>query len=432
MKQDIAHNLFSNFQSTIFKAVKTFLHKQRGEDADKPITTSLRITSEIKEFYECLAETEMTSLNTAIVNTLNKVKEQTINEYQTSYSKINDIYDYQINSLIKIIDDQKIDYNDLCILLKWITDHDISRSDLANKQKLINIIDKKSQLKLCETFGYNYDWIQDNKYSIFYKWPRFQDRWYKHVKCFIQDLIINFYLDETVESFEISFLCCDRNIVNNIISHTTPSPEESITPIVIAERCINGLKTKTYHKFESNNINYDKCRRHFVVLIKMITMLRKHGIVKFPNGYVITHQQHDMIQDGSMHLAELFNNNYLSNRLCLDDLDDISSYYNANHGTDSRETNTPNIYHALKRSVIIDILTWSEKDSSSIALTDELASKCYMSKNKLSKYLRLFDIYNPDPVTNGIFSKKSFINLIRIRELQLELQNCKILDTAFG
>ena len=429
----MTHNLFSNFQSTTFKAVKAFLHKNREEESEKPITTSLRITSEIKEFYECLAETEMTSLNTAIVNTLSKVKDQTISEYQKSYSKINDVYDYQINSLIKIIDDHKIDYNDLCILLEWITGHEISRSDVTNKQKLINIIDKNSQLKLCEIFGYSYDWFQKNNHSIFYKWPLLQDRWYKNVTFFIQDLIKNFYLDETVESFEISFLCCDRNVVKNIISHTNPGSEESITPIVIAERCINGIKIKTYHKFQSDNINYDKCRRHFIVLIKMITMLRKYGIVKFPNGYVITHQQHDMILDGSMHLAELFNNNYLSNHLNLEDLDDIQSYYyDTNDGPDSRKTNTPNIYHALNRSVIIDILTWSDKDRSSIDLTDELASRCYMSPNKLNKYLKLFDINNTDSVKNGIFSKKSVINLIRIRELQSELEEIKILDTDFG
>lgn len=92
-----ARNLFSNFQSTIFRAVKAFLQKNKGAEADKSITTTLRIPGEIKEFYECIAEAEMTSINTAIVY-INQGKEHTINEYQRSYTKINDTYDYQINS----------------------------------------------------------------------------------------------------------------------------------------------------------------------------------------------------------------------------------------------------------------------------------------------------------------------------------------------
>ncbi len=109
----MTHNLFSNFQSTIFRAVKSFVQKNTEGKTDKSITTTLRIPEEIKEFYECIAVAEMTSINTAIVSTLSKVKEQTINEYQKSYTKINDTYDYQINSFLKIMDNQKIDYNDL-------------------------------------------------------------------------------------------------------------------------------------------------------------------------------------------------------------------------------------------------------------------------------------------------------------------------------
>jgi len=431
----MAHNLFSNFQSTVFRAVKAFLQKNKEGETDKSITTTLRIPGEIKGFYECIAEAEMTSINTAIVSTLSKVKDQTINEYQKSYTKINDTYDYQINSFLKIIDDQKIDYNDLCLLLEWITDAKINRTDITNKEKLINIIDKNAQLKTCQIFGYGYDWLQNNKRSISYNWPKFQDRWYKSVELFVKDLVMNFYLDETVESFELSFLCCDKNVVRNIISGISPGTEEQITPIVIANRCINGIKTHTYHQFESNDINYEKCRNYFVVLIKLILELVKYRIIRFPNGYLVTPQQHDMIVDGSMHLAELFKNNQLSNNFYLDDLKDIEPP--SLSADDKNKTNKPNIYHGLNCSVLRNILTWSDKNSPSIALTDDLASRCGLNKIALAKYLRLFDLNNAKPTTNGVFLDSGqqdilMINLVRIRELQLELQNCKNLDTAFG
>ncbi len=37
------HSLFSNFQSTIFKAVQAFLQKNKKEEMDKLITSTLRI-----------------------------------------------------------------------------------------------------------------------------------------------------------------------------------------------------------------------------------------------------------------------------------------------------------------------------------------------------------------------------------------------------
>ncbi|CAM4473794.1 MAG: hypothetical protein LEGION0403_FIIPPAGN_02411 [Legionella sp.] len=435
MNHEITNSLFSNFQSTIFRTVKTFLKRNPGSEIDKSITTTLRIPGELKEFYECLAEAEMTSINTAIVSTLNKVKEQTINEYQRSYTKINDKYDYQMNSFLKIIDAQKIDYNDLCPLLEWLTGSKIDRTDITNKEKLINIIDKKAQLEACRVFGYNYEWLQDNQHFISYSWPNFQARWYKNVVPFVSDLLPNFYLDETVESFELSFLCCDRSVVHNIISGIVPQKEEPITPFVIANRCINGIKTRTYHQFESCNINYDKCRLHFIVLIKMIFVLKRHHLINFPNGYVVTPQKHDMILDGSLHLAELFNTKHFSIDFYLDDIENIE--IPVRETAENNYTNKPNIYHGLNNSVIHRILTWTDKDSHSIELTDVLATKCGMNKNSLAKYLKLFDLKKGDSPSTGVFLSSTkeepiTINLVRIREIEAEWNQCKILDTAFG
>lgn len=435
MKLEMTHNLFSNFQSTVFKAVKTFLQRNKREETDKSITTSLRIPGEIKVFYECIAEAEMTSINTAIVSTLSKVKDQTISEYQKSYSSINDTYDYQINSFFKIIDNQNIDYNDLCMLLEWITDIKINRADITNKEILVNLIDKNAQLKTCKIFGYSYDWLQDNKRFIFYRWPEFKDRWYKNVKPFVRDLIISFYLDETVESFELSFLCCDSNVVDNISSGISSGAQENITPIVIAKRCINGIKTSTYHRFESNNINYEKCRRHFIVLIKMILVLVKNNIISFPCGYLVTPQQHDMILDGSMHLAELFNTNRPNNAFYVEDLADVEICTIPIN--DSHTTNEPNIYHCLDSAVIHNVLALADKDTLSMPLNDDVASRCGMNKTALAKYLRLFDMNSNQRNSKVVFVSSEnkdvlTLNLIRIREIQSALRECKTLDTAFG
>lgn len=429
MTLEQANNLFSNFQSTVFRAIKTFLQRCNDEP-EKQITTSLRIPNEIKNFYDCLAEAESTSFNTAIVNTLSKVKDCTINEYEKSFTKINDVYDYQINSIFKILDDSKIDYNDLCVLLSWIISLKVSRIEIANKERLINIVDKEAQLKLCKIFGYNYNWIQNNEKNIFYNWSTSENRWYKNVLTFVKNLIANFYLDETVKSFEVSFLCCDRNLVKNILSGSLPQQEESITPIVIAEREINGLSFKTYHKFESNNINYERCRSHFVVLIKLLLMLNKQRVVNFPSCYIIGPQAHDMVRDGNTHLSHLFNNTYLSSNSHLEDLNDLEPY---SFSSDiARKTTKPNILHIADIAIMDNILDSSENNSASIALTDDLAKKCGMTKNALVKYLRLCNL---DDYPNNIVSASNdglSLNLAKIRELNMRIVENKLLDTSFG
>lgn len=428
-------NLFSNFQSKIFNTVRNFLDKDKNIDSNKPVATSLRIPNELKDFYECLAEAEMTSMNTAIINTLSKVKDQTISEYKKTYSKINDIYDYQVNSFLKIIDSHKVDYNDLIPLLSFLTGEEISRTKLTNKEQLVNLLSKSSQLKLSKLFGYNYDWLQDNASPIYYKWQKFEDRWYKNVTSFTMDIIKNFYLDSTVKNIRFSILCSDANMVKNLISGITPNKNEPITPFIEASRDINGVQVITYHRFESENINYEKCRKHFVILNKMMFMLKSYRIIDFPNGYIVSPQKHDMIRDGSMHLADLFKNTSRSNDLCLDDLLELTPRSLSSDKDD--QTIKPNLYHALDCSVIHDLITWTNRDEDSAILTDELLSRCGMSTKELIKYLNLFALNTLSSTGNPIFlhsneDEKRVLNLNRIREIANEMKSTKLLDTAFG
>ncbi len=78
--QKIPYSLF-NFHSTTVKAVKVFLSSKKKESS-KLLVTSLRISAETKYFFECLADAEGISLNSALINTLGKVKDQTIHQYR--------------------------------------------------------------------------------------------------------------------------------------------------------------------------------------------------------------------------------------------------------------------------------------------------------------------------------------------------------------
>lgn len=79
----------------------------------------------------------------------------------------------------------------------------------------------------------------------------------------------------------------------------------------------------------------------------------------------------------------------------------------------------------------------TDKEELSCELTDDLSDQCGMKKNALIKYLKRFDLKKGESPTTEVFlpTKKEetiAINLVRIREIQTELNQCKLLDTAFG
>lgn len=429
--QESPYNLFNNFQSTLLKAVKLFLSEKRNS-SDKLIATSLRIPNEIKEFYDCIASADSTSLNTAILNTLTKVKDHTIREYQDTHSKINDIFYYQLESLLKIIDTHQIDYNDLCALLEWATEVKVSRACLVNKEKLVQIIDKKSQLKLCQMFGFSYDWVQDNNQIISYRENSHNYYWHRNVKGFIHGVIHSFYLDDTVQSFELSFLCCDRNLIKNILSGINPEKRELITPIVIANRRIHGVNIRTYHRFQSEDINYEECRKYFIALIKLIFMLKRHEIIDYPSGYVLTQQQNDIVLNEKIPLVTLFNTTHLPNALHLESLTTTEL---AEQSNDLLYTDKPHIYHVLNASLLKKISQLA-KTADTIELTSELASQVDLSQPSLEKYLQLFDKDFSHNQTGFILcaSKEGgspLINIRRVNEVSKRMEEMKMLDDCF-
>ena len=434
---NLSVSLFSNFHVNLLNAIKKFLASNSIdsiESADeKLIATSLRVPSDVKDFFECIAESEKQSFNTVIISTLEKVKEQTINEYQQANIRIKSVLEYQVNSVLKIIDTHKIDYNDLCALLAWVTNKKVSIADITDKEILINLMDKEAQLKFCRLFGYGYHWLKNNSDTIYYKWNTFEYTWYKHVVCFVKHLILNFYLDETVQSFNVSFLCSDRDVIKNIICGVTPEITEEITPIVIANRCINGINTQTYHQFESGSINYDKCRQYFVVLIKIIMMLVREGIMQYPNGYFVTQQQHEMILRGKMHPSELFSRGSLSNAFNVDDLEDYKT--RSKSPDEEKKTNIPHIYHLIDQEMLYDILIRLEHSNSTV-LCDDLAARFDMTSKALEKYLRLADIdyrsgNEKDRVLTYAENDKILINAARLKEIYTSVKEYKRLDTSF-
>lgn len=427
-----AYSMFSNFQSIVMKAVKAFLSKPRGEESNRLITTTLRIPGEIKEFYECLAEAEMSSLNTAIVSTLVKVKDYTLDEYQNKHLMIKDAFNYQIDSVLKIIETQRIEINDLTALLSWASGKKISRSEVSNKENLIDLIDKEAQLKLCNAFGYQYDWLKDNSCPINYWLANEVGHWYKNINRFIKSILLKFSLDETVDEFELSFLCSDKNVVRNILSKNFPSDEERITPIIIADRTINGVKTKTYHCLQSENINYEKCRSHFIVLINLLMVLVKCRIVDYPKGIFVPPQQHDMLLDGKLHVSHLFKAKTITNDFLLDNLEGIQEHQVPENSKSS--TSIPNAYHALDTSILDNILNLASKEELSVLVTDELISKLNITKVRLIKYLNLLSKvdFEKTPIFNLDNNQSIVIDLEKFRAISLLSSKCKVLYTAFG
>tara|TARA_B100001996_G_scaffold375635_1_gene355845 strand:+ start:637 stop:1368 length:732 start_codon:yes stop_codon:yes gene_type:complete len=225
-------------------------------------------------------------------------------------------------------------------------------------------------------------------------------------------------LDEAVISFRIAFLCCDANIVRNIISDTYSDTDESMTPIIIANRCIHGINVRTYHRFESQNINYHKCRKHLIMIAKMIMMLVKHINLDFPSGYVVTPEQHENIFYGKMHLAELFNNHWFLNGFHIDDLEDIEYLDSKNDQSRVDTTDCPQLHHALDASILYKLkFIEKNKDHGKIRITNELAKEYNMTPNTMVKYLALYEICLKSKEKKLVEFDKEIGNFINVSSL---------------
>ena len=424
-------SLFNYFQNNLMEGVKLFL-SQKKDNGDKLVPISLRIHADVKNFFECVAETSGQSFNGVIQTLLENVKNQTIaTEYEQPAEKIKRAFDYQINSLLNAWMQvthtcNNLNYNDLASLLGWLNNKTVEREDLIHADNLIQLFNKEAQKKFCQTFGYGYLWLQDNSQPIHERSETTKYRWYKNIILFVRGLIKRFYLDETVESFDLSFLCCDREVVNHIKNNTNIERPERITPFVIAHRKINGIEVTSYHLFETNDINYEKCRQYLIALIKIIMYLVNEKIMRYPNGYTITPEEHDKILNGQKHLSDYFQRRVHSYNYHIEDLADIKETR-----LSEKETDNPHFYNILNSSELFNVFESTEqKDKAPI--TEKMASKFGMTPKILEKYLWLYENNTLSghllETTDGLTS----VNLKKLKLIQSEINKCPNFNTSFG
>jgi|GEM_PF-2767488 len=429
------YNLYTNFQPLLKNAIKKFLSTNDNFDSDKTITTSLRLSSDLKQFYENLAEAESTSLNTAIINTLSKVKECTISHYKYTYDSVEDLHLTQVNSLINIIETSNVDLNDLDNLFEWLNGRKPEREELIDKRAISKLFNKDAQKNLCTTFGYNYSWLSNNQHRINEINTDF--RWYKNVRGCISKIIFNYYLNSPVSSLNLGFIVSDMHSIKNIYVNKFSETPNYVTPFLMVNRNINGIHVRTYHSFESNDINYERCRNYFIMLVKMSLVLQNAKVLNDVFGYLIPHETHDKIKTGHIHLSEVcVNKENILHEFYFDDFEEMTpiSFPNDNEN----KTTVPNIFNMLDIG-IIDTLAHHAKnekgpDDTYLKITDTRIFLNRIKIEQISKYLNLYgkalniymDITEPTRTDPALYINK--LDILKIHE---EIKGTKSLVTSF-
>lgn len=305
-------NLFSSLQKNLIEAVKAFLASESTNSEknlhteEKLVPISLRISSGVKTFFDCVADKSGQSFNGVITNVLEKAKEETLTEYNSASARIQQVFDYQINSFLQIIDEHKIDYNELPILLGWLTGKEIKESDLTDRKKWMDLMTKSVKEKACKLFDVRYNWLKDNSCS---KGEYNQILWYKEIYNFVFHFIQEFYLDETITSFKVECFISNSEIVHNILSDIFPEQEDDVIVFITAERKIGDMKFTTYHQCESQNLNYWRSREYFVLLIKILLALSKsleHNFL-YPSAYLISREESLQVARHELHISTVIN-----------------------------------------------------------------------------------------------------------------------------
>ena len=186
-----------------------------GKDTTIPMT--IRISNKLKYFYECLAEAQSSSLQSSIINTLQRVKEDSTARFFIENSTLNLFLEHQLKRFFIILKNNPFDLNNIEYLLSFITQKKIDKQQLLNKESLYSLLDKKSLQKITQLFGYNYAWISGESNDMHYsQFSDFENTWYNNPTHFLRSIIQHYVSDVTAERTQLIFLCNDMNVVKNI------------------------------------------------------------------------------------------------------------------------------------------------------------------------------------------------------------------------
>tara|TARA_R110002167_G_scaffold184717_1_gene385197 strand:- start:20677 stop:21975 length:1299 start_codon:yes stop_codon:yes gene_type:complete len=309
-------------------ALRGYLKNNNEEKKTKAsgIPTSLRIPESLKSFYSALSLHEGRSLNATYISALELVKESTIEAYRKNESdylaKVISAQDMSINMIFKIFDIHKIGHKDIPTLLSYFSNKKVSDMSLRDHESLVSILDKTTMLRICKTFGFNYDWLGRDNEQISHK-IGFGDTFYREIKNLIEKIIYDYHIQDNVISMRLDFIISDpENYLQdfNLVHKRNESIGGFITPFLIVERMINGVATRTFHKMkDQESAAYHKVRKSFADLSRHIEYFFDLGVLCAPNVYHFEPGLYDDVRSGKIHLSEIIN--YKSMPIAWDWLD---------------------------------------------------------------------------------------------------------------
>lgn len=451
-------NIVSVFKSVIYNAVKHYLSdKKKQTSLDENIPTTLRISKETKLFYECLAQQESSSLNSVLTKTLEGIKEAAIHDYGANYTDINEIFDKQISSFLKVLKTCKIHENDIPVILEWLTDRKVTRRDILDKKFLIDVFDKEVQLKFCKIFGFSYRWLSNNSYDVNYIYNngQYPFDWYKSSTESMMGLIKDIYTDDTVTQITINFLTDNQNIENVILKAS--EVETHIYPVIIIERDIKGVKFTNYRLCKKQDIGYFRCHAYFIALLKLIHMLDENRILDQTNFIPISKEQMDSLTSNRVSIYELYEIAQHKKCCSIDDLnvDHIKQPSSFKKSDDIKLTNEARFHHVLDISFIENLksqitmanirkednapnVDFLRLDSSAIQTISTETGGVLNSYVKIKNYYNLFvselfPLYEKSEIKiNKIYTESDEINIVDLDAIIDKYNSLPKFNTTFG
>lgn len=361
-------SLFKTYSVPLINAIKKYLESSDVNERSDLEVASVRIPAKIKKFYEEIASSEKSSLNSVITSTLEKTMTDTIDEYKQTYTPADANIRNQIDRFFTLLKLHEIDINDIDTILSWASEKKVeNRSVISNYESMANILTKKAQTRLSTLFGCSYDWLSKRDIRIQgYISKDFSDtRWFRNTGSVLRNRLIHQYEDSSIQAQRISFLC-DNDLVFSSDFYLSKNIDHcknvTIMPIIEIDRIINGVEITSYYLTEAQKLSSKPLRNSFYILVKSVENLVDNHLLKEGRFYKLKPETLDRVNHREVLIKEaisckirgLQSPHFMawgSNQEVEDSVFSEVKYYQ-----DENYTTVPNPLHFLDQEMIISLL----------------------------------------------------------------------------
>lgn len=236
----------------------------QAESDQRRIPTTVRLEPQVKAFVERHSEAMGLSIQDFIGMTLRAVMIASENP------KVSEL-DLMISRFFDLFQSFEITTADIPLLLP---ENILARADLEHRDRILNALDRSLVQHIASVFLVNPEWLKGVSSECI---DRSQiGHWYKSPASFARSILVH-RLKADVTRVSVLFVTGDETSLARLDEARTKGdaiPSLDITPVIVLDMVTNGVRFNTYHVWDTQRWNYEKCRIDLKVMMLLCQRAR--------------------------------------------------------------------------------------------------------------------------------------------------------------